>query len=94
MSCCSSRMRWVVESKWAKGAVGITKSTLHIDRAPKAQIESRLDTCRECDEVTRSRKPKFAKAKGLTNLSRCRICKCFVVAKTKIAGEVCPLSKW
>jgi hypothetical protein len=87
-------MRWVAESKWAKGAVGITKSTLFIDRAPKAQIVKRLDICRACDEVTRSRKPKFAESKGLTNLSRCRICKCFVVAKTKIASEVCPLSKW
>jgi hypothetical protein len=87
-------MRWVVESKWAKGAVGLTKSTLSIDRAPKAQIEMRLDICRVCDQATRSRKPKFAKSNGLTNLSRCRVCKCFIVAKTKIASEVCPLSKW
>ncbi|MCP4600824.1 MAG: hypothetical protein GY847_09880 [Proteobacteria bacterium] len=74
--------------------MGLAKSALHIERASAQEIIRRLDTCRECKEATRSKNPKFKKNNGLTNLSRCRICKCFVVPKTKVSSEACPLDKW
>ena len=93
MPCCGDSKGWIAEANWLKGAVGLAKSALGIDRATDAEIKRRLDQCRQCPQATRSGKPKFAKHQGLTNLSRCRLCKCFVAAKAKISSERCPLDK-
>ena len=79
---------------YVKGAIGLTKAVLHIDRAPHAVIMERRGFCRSCEFATRNPKPQFAKFTGLTNRSRCTICQCFIVAKTVIAGESCPKEKW
>jgi hypothetical protein len=49
--------------------------------APKDEIEARMNLCKACEHL-----------KG----HRCGICSCFVVAKTQLAGEQCPLipPKW
>jgi hypothetical protein len=57
-------------------------------------IRRRLDRCRACEHATRSAKPRFAPNAGLTTLSRCRLCKCFIAPKAKVATERCPLDKW
>lgn len=41
----------------------------------------RLDLCKQCPELIK-----------LT--SQCKQCGCFMVAKTKLEGAVCPIGKW
>ena len=76
----------------AKGVVGLVKAAVHIDRASVEVIQSRRDICRECEHATRN--DRFKKTKGLTILSQCDLCSCFIAAKTVIQSEGCPLAKW
>lgn len=78
------------------GAMGLAKAAVGADRAPDAIVAQRRGICRECPEATRSADPaRLAKpTKGLTSLSRCRACGCFIAAKTLLASESCPLNKW
>ncbi len=94
MSCCHSEYASSYNIKLGKGIIGIAKSVLHIDLAPEVLIRKRLDICRDCDNATKNSDSRFDRNKGLTNFSRCRICKCFITAKTKLFGESCPDAKW
>jgi len=62
--------------------------------ASPATIRLRRDVCRDCDQATRSAAPCFAKHNGLTTLSTCRLCNCFIATKTKLAAEACPAGRW
>ena len=77
-----------------KGAVGLAKAALGIDAAPPAAVAERRDACRGCDRASRNPSPRHVAARGLTTLSRCAECGCFIAAKTQLAGETCPLGKW
>ena len=77
-----------------KGAAGLAKVALGMDAAPDAVIAERRDACRMCDRATRNPSPRYVAAMGLTTLSRCQECGCFIAAKSMIAGETCPLGKW
>lgn len=45
--------------------------------------ESRMKICNRCEHLSNK-----------LVLKQCRLCGCFIVAKTKLLGEKCPLSKW
>lgn len=81
-------------SKVIKGAIGLTKAALHIERAEVDIINKRRDACRNCEFSTKT--PKFINnsSKGLTNKSLCEKCGCFIMAKTTLKNEVCPEGKW
>lgn len=76
------------------GAAGLAKAAAGIDRAGDATVQARRDLCRECPEATRNSDLRFAKNRGLTTLSRCKLCDCFIAAKTLIRSETCPAGKW
>jgi hypothetical protein len=73
-------------AKFAAQSIGIA-----VDDAPPDVVRRRRDECRGCDFATRNPAPKFKKNNGLTSLSQCSVCKCFIAAKTKVASESCPL---
>lgn len=75
-----------------KGAIGLSKAAIGIDKAADEVIHKRRDICRECPYATRNNQ--FTESNGLTSLSRCEKCSCFIAAKTKLNKEVCPLGKW
>ena len=91
MSCCQKvgSVRWA-----AHGASGVVKAALGVDMAPKHVLEARRSVCRACPDRTSSGNPKFAKTKGMTSLSFCKICKCNIAAKTSILAEKCCADKW
>jgi hypothetical protein len=76
------------------GAVGLTKAALGVDAIPLEVMQARRDECRDCEHATRNPSPRYAVNKGLTSLSRCRKCDCLIAAKTKLAGERCPIGRW
>lgn len=56
------------------------------DGTPSPSVRAqRLAVCRSCPELLRG---------NLILPSRCRLCGCFVVAKTAIGGQRCPAGKW
>ena len=75
-----------------RGATGLAKSAIGLDRAPKEVIRFRRDVCRKCDHSEKRRVR--GGPLGITSLSQCQVCSCFIVAKTKLASEKCPLGKW
>jgi hypothetical protein len=81
-------------NKLAHGAAGLTKAITGIDAAPAHLIATRRDECRNCPQATRNPHRLNRPSKGLTSLSRCRLCNCFIAAKTKINSEHCPAHKW
>jgi hypothetical protein len=91
MGCCGKAGRL------ARGAAGLAKAGLGIDRAAADVITMRRDICRTCSKATL--RPYKDGTEGLTTLSRCTGCHdgklpCFIGAKTKVLSETCPLGKW
>jgi hypothetical protein len=83
------------------GAVGLAKAGLQsvgvpIDQVSDAELQRRRDICRDCPEATRNPERMHLPTKGLTTLSKCNLCGCFIAAKTKLASERCPANppKW
>ena len=74
-----------------KGAIGLSKAALKIERADDETINSRKKICQECDQFKRVY-TNFAGKK--INTSKCSICGCFIGAKTLIKSEKCPEKKW
>lgn len=74
-------------SKWSewKEAQGETKPWDLLD--PNKYVEdeelgkTRLEICKACPELIKVTKT-------------CKKCGCFMTAKTKLTGAVCPLGKW
>jgi len=81
-------------TKIARGAIGVAKAVIGVDRANDATVQTRRDVCRECPHAKRNHARMNRPTKGLTNLSQCARCECFIVAKTLLAGEKCPEGKW
>jgi hypothetical protein len=77
-----------------RGAVGLIRATARLGVAPEEVTRARRDICRTCNYATRNDDPKFAANQGLTTLSRCTRCRCFIGAKTRLTAETCPLGKW
>lgn len=69
------------------GVVGLTQSALGINSAPDDVIQQRRELCRACPEATTYHGDP-------TRFSQCRVCKCFLKAKTQLQTESCPLGKW
>ena len=65
--------------RWARGAKGLTKAALQIDKAPATVIHERRGICHLCEHLQNG---------------RCDICKCYILAKARLLGEDCPIDKW
>ena len=75
MSCCG---------KAIKGASGLAKAALRIDRADVATVRVRRDVCRNCEHGAADGK--------LTSWTLCDLCRCNIAAKTVVSAEDC--SRW
>ncbi len=93
MGCCAKNIVHAA-GQMLHGAVALAKVAVGADAAPEALIAVRRDICRQCAQATRNSDPRFAAHAGLTTLSRCRACGCFVAAKTRLTAERCPLGRW
>lgn len=71
--------------KLAHGAAGLAKSRLGIDRASDEVIEYRQNICQACDQ---------AKYRKDGTLTKCTICGCGLMDKTRLNHESCPCDKW
>lgn len=93
MSCCGKNI--LSPSTIARGAVGIARAAVKIDRAETEVVKSRRDICAVCPEKKST--PTLAAVPGmkwLASMGRCRICQCFIAAKTEDEKETCPLDLW
>lgn len=80
-----------------RGAVGMTKAALAKAGIGEASVEvvlKRRDICRECPFATRRAALARRPSKGMTSISVCLKCNCYIAAKTLIEAEKCPLNKW
>lgn len=66
----------------AHGIAGLAKAAVGADRASDETIAARRETCRACEHNTGGA------------VVRCRLCGCALRAKTRLAGEHCPVGKW
>ncbi len=64
-----------------RSAVGLTKAALHIGRATDEAIASRREICAACPNAEDF-------AGGI--VTRCKLCRCILEAKTLNAGQKCP----
>jgi hypothetical protein len=90
MGCCGK----VVDGVAGLAKFGAQSLGLRVDQASDETMLRRRDVCRECPHATRNAKRLNRSTKGLTSLSRCELCDCFIGAKTALASERCPASKW
>lgn len=89
-----TRESWLGAAKLvAHGAAGLTKYALGIDRSPDELIADRLAICDGCEKSTPKDKPvadRYCDRSG----NGAPGCGCWLKAKTALAQEHCPLSKW
>lgn len=89
-----TRESWLDAAKRvAHGAAGLTKYALGIDRSPDELIADRLAICDGCEKSTPKDKPvadRYCDRSG----NGAPGCGCWLKAKTALAQEHCPLSKW
>lgn len=77
-----------------KGIIGLTKVALGIDTDSPDNIKRKRDICRVCEFATLNKERLNRPTKGLTTLSRCIKCNCFIAAKSKLKSESCPDGRW
>ena len=65
-----------------RGAVGLSKWLLRLDRPAARVATDRLRVCRQCPE----------RVSGV--IGTCRLCGCVLRAKVTIRAEKCPAGKW
>jgi hypothetical protein len=71
-----------------KGAIGLAKCGLGVNRTNETTRLARIETCRVCPHV-------YNPSGKLTTFSVCGGgCGCLIVCKTAIASETCPLNRW
>ena len=78
----------------ALGALELARVALRLGWASDALTMARRDRCRECDQATRNPADRYRPTGGLTTLSRCLVCGCFVVPKTRRLASRCDLDRW
>ena len=74
-----------VLEKYLTGALGVTKATLGIMKAPDEIVNKRRGICAMCEYKTIANNINM---RG--RMSRCKLCKCFIKAKTLLKDEKCP----
>lgn len=96
MGCCGNAIGTLgrVAKKVVRGAGSLLQAAVHLDPAPAEVVQARRDLCRVCEFATRNKHAQFAQFTGLTTLSRCRKCDCFIGAKTSLASQSCPIGRW
>jgi hypothetical protein len=70
-----------------KGAAGIAKAALGIDRPDDSTIAARRAICRGCEHAEPC-------PLNIGRKCRCALCGCVLRAKTAVASEACPAGKW
>jgi len=68
----------------ARGAAGLAKAALGIDRADPEIVAFRRRTCGGCPDVVLR----------LGVIQQCRRCGCGILPKTLVKGERCPAGRW
>jgi hypothetical protein len=63
----------------ARGAVGVTKVALRVDRTRDGDLRTRLALCALCPSL-----------RG----AKCGRCRCYVQLKARVASETCPAGLW
>jgi len=66
-------------SRFRRGAVGVTKAVLGVDRVRPQVLERRLAACQACPHRRRA---------------KCALCTCYVGLKARVSSEVCPEGRW
>lgn len=64
-----------------KGAIKLAKAVFGVDKVLAATQTERLNKCLVCPHLQDSNIPL---------LRRCKLCSCFINAKTKLVAESCP----
>lgn len=70
-----------LKSKLAEKSKNLSQGIIDIVKAPDEVRESRLSICRSCDNL-------HAKSE------LCKLCGCYVPAKTWLPSSSCPINKW
>lgn len=66
-------------SRLRRGAQGVAKVVLGVDRSTPELVERRLAVCRACEHL-----------RGV----KCGLCRCYVEFKARLRSEECPDGKW
>jgi len=78
----------------AHGAIAAPRAAVGLDPADDEVIESRRRICAECDQATARKNLTHLGLHALSPVSRCRMCRCQLHLKTRLASERCPRGLW
>lgn len=90
MSCSKCNQAWDIVQK---GALGMAKVAMGVEKTDDAKIKQRLMKCQQCAHLKRVHKDIAVHADiGLADT--CQVCGCFIRAKVRLQNEKCPDGKW
>lgn len=72
--------------RWWNGLRGWGRVASRRDIAPRKLIVKRREICQGCPKAERSERTGEA--------TRCRVCGCFLYAKTQLLDAECPTGRW
>ncbi len=78
----------------AHGAVAAPRAAAGADPADPDVIEARRRACAACEHASGRKNLTHLGLYALTPVSRCRLCRCQIHLKTRLASERCPLDMW
>lgn len=84
MGCCNKNLVQTV----ASGIAGLTKVAIRKDILPQEQISERVRICMTCPHSTKKT------VDGIVYVNVCRLCKCWIKAKSQLSTEVCCDKRW
>ncbi|MGC4070217.1 MAG: hypothetical protein QM784_37265 [Polyangiaceae bacterium] len=94
MSCSSCRKATAAVAAIRRGASGLTQAALGRGQASADVIERRRRECCTCEHLIGPFAASGSGANQLTATNLCRMCGCFVLAKTTLRAEKCPIHRW
>jgi len=77
-----------------RGIRGIARSAANAEPVDDATLADRRRVCAHCDHATNRKNLAHLGTAALSATSICRLCRCNVHLKTRLASESCPAGKW
>ena len=81
-------------ARLARGVRGLTRAAVDAAPVDDELLRHRRRVCGNCASATRTRRLGTVPLSVLTPTSTCGVCRCHLMAKTRLADERCPRGHW
>ena len=81
-------------ARLARGVRGLSRAAIDAAPVDDGTLRDRRRVCAACPSATRTRRLGTVPLSVLTPASTCGVCRCHLMAKTRLSDEGCPRGHW